>query len=390
MRLSALRNPVLDRELKERLRTRRATIVITVYLAILALILYAIYRAEAGSQPEFFGGPVASQAAVVGRNLFDAMVLVMLTPVLFIVPGLTADALTGERERQTLVPLQVTLLRPRSIVLGKVLASLAFVSLLVIATLPLLGISFVLGGVSVGQVARAVAAVLATGVVLASLAVCCSSIARRTQGAMILAYGTALFLAVGTPVIYGAQNAVSSQRSMNGGFDPPSPTVLLLNPYVATADAVVGGSEGGFDRFNGPSSPLQGLSSAVRELEHRGRDRKVFFEGEEQGFGQAGVMVEGGVIMEGVGPVTTMLGPPPHEDFVDGVLEVPQAIPMPAPAPRGFAEVGPPPVLRAPAGDTGPSIPFWARSAMALGGLALVGLVIATFRIRTPSDRSAS
>ena len=343
------RNPVLDRELKERLRTRRATIVVTAYLAVLALVLYAVYQAAAASSVDpFNGGPIATQAATVGRTLFETIVLVMLGLVLFIVPGLTADALTGERERQTLVPLQVTLLRPRSIVVGKLLASLAFVTLLVVATLPMIGVSFILGGVSAGQVARAVAAVLATGVVVASLALACSSIARRTQGAMVLSFGVALFLTLGAPAIFLAQ------QGFRDPGEQPSPAVLLLSPFVATADAVVAPGDDQILGFGG-GSPLQGISRGVRDLEARGgvgwfgfapTTRFVVLGGE--GFDQGGP----GVAVAGDGQVVAQ------------APEVPDR--------------------------QAPFLPFWVRSAAVLGVLALVALVIASRRITTPSDRTAA
>ena len=343
-----MRNPVLDRELKERLRTRRATIVITIYLAILAVILYTLYRSQASSTPDVFGGPIASQAATVGRTMFETLVLVMLALVLFIVPGLTADALTGERERQTLVPLQVTLLRPRAIVTGKLLASLAFVSLLVVATLPMLGISFILGGVSVGQVVKAVGAVLATGVVVASLSLLCSSLARRTQGAMVLAYGLALFLAIGAPLIYLGQCAVDDAGPH------PAPTILVLNPFVATADAVTPGDQ---DRI-GTTSPLQGMSELVRQLEDPSEQMTVRFE-QQGGFAAA------------PGIATTVVGGN-ADVFVNGEV----------------LEDGAPQVVASRTGLT--RIPFWVRSAAVLGASSLVGLLIATRRITTPSDRTTA
>ena len=54
--------------------------------------------------------------------------LMMVVLVLFFVPGLAAGAIAGERERQTLATLQVTLLRPRSILVGKIAAALAYLA----------------------------------------------------------------------------------------------------------------------------------------------------------------------------------------------------------------------------------------------------------------------
>src|SRR5205085_1967042 len=77
-----------------------------------------------------FGVSQAQAASSAGRSIYHWLLFVMLALICFIVPGLTAGAIAGERERQTLIPLQITLLSPRSIVFGKLLASLAFVVLL--------------------------------------------------------------------------------------------------------------------------------------------------------------------------------------------------------------------------------------------------------------------
>lgn len=390
MRL-APHNPVLDRELRERLRTRRATVVLTFYLMILSLVLYAIYSAQVSSQRSGFGDPFASQSAGIGRTLFETIVIVMLGLVLFIVPGLTADALTGERERQTLVPLQVTLLRPRSIVIGKLLAALAFVTLLVVATLPLIGVSFVLGGVVVSQVAKAVVAVLATGVVVAALALACSGLAKRTQGAMVLAYGVALFLTLGIPAVYAGQRAIDDDGPH------PAPTVLLLSPFVATADFVAPPSDPVDGFSGGGSSPLASMSQGVRDLEVETAAGRFGFapnrgRGFDQGFGGGFVditeteleqvpttvleIIEGGEVVVG--------GAEPGERIVVGgtgpggelVLE----------GPLDEAQLGAQQRLQRGLLD----IPLWVRSTVVLGVLALLGLVVATRRITTPSDRTAA
>lgn len=336
-------NPVLARELKERLRTRRTTIVLVAYLAVLALILQVVYSGMSGAE-EAFGDSLATQSARLGRTLFDTLLFFMLVLVSFIVPGATADAVSGERERQTLVPLQVSLLAPRSILAGKLLSSLAFVFLLVLATLPLLGVSFVLGGVSVGDVGRGVAAVLGTGLVLACVALACSSLARRTQGAMILAYGVTLFLLLGTAMIYGAQ------RVLDDTGRHPSVAVLTLNPLFATADATGRADFGGF----GNPSPFDALRGVLATSDPR------FFDGFEEDFPGGPMPMPMPMPVDG-GPV---------ELFEDGVRVFPGDAPLRA------------------EGDGG--IPFWVQSAAVLGGLAGGAFVLAAYRLRTPSDRAAA
>ena len=261
-------NPVLARELKQRMRGRLTWLVVTGYLAILALILRFVYLGASQSLSGAFADPLAS--ASVGRSIFHWLLFFMLMLVCFIVPGLTASAISGERERQTLVSLQVTLLRPRSIVLGKLLSSLAFTCLLVVASLPLLSVPFLVGGVSVTEVLKGVVMILLTAVVLACLAVACSALLRRTQAATVIAYGLTAALTVGTFIVYGGQ------RAMDGPIGKASPAILALNPFVATADVVQGRAEtSSFD------SPFTALADLVRP--------DTFGFDVESGFGMAGV-----------------------------------------------------------------------------------------------------
>ena len=245
-------NPVLARELKQRMRGRYVWLVVTLYLAVLAVILRWVYVA-ASADASFDGGFNLLASATAGRAIFQWLLFFMLLLVCFIVPGLTAGAISGERERQTLIALQLTLLRPRSIVAGKLLASLAFVVLLIVASLPLLTVPFLVGGVSVPEVAKGLVMVLATAVTLACLTLACSALLRRTQAATVVAYGLTLALVLGTLLVYGAQQI---PRRSTGG-DRPDPWILGLNPFVATAEVVQGRTES--DSFESPFRPMQEL-----------------------------------------------------------------------------------------------------------------------------------
>ena len=281
-------NPVLARELKQRMRGRLTWLVVTGYLAILALILRFVYLGASQSSGSDFGNPLAS--ASVGRSIFHWLLFFMLMLVCFIVPGLTASAISGERERQTLVSLQVTLLRPRSIVLGKLLSSLAFTAFLVMASLPLLSVPFLVGGVSATEVVKGVVMVLLTAVVLACLAVASSALLRRTQAATVIAYGLTAALTVGTFIVYGGQ------RAMDGPIHKASPAILALNPFVATADVVQGRAQS-----SSFASPFTALADLVRP------DSFGFA---TDTIGVAG-NTRGGVIIKGVAPAFATTAPAP-------------------------------------------------------------------------------
>ena len=251
-------NPVLARELKQRMRGRHVWLVVTLYLTVLAVILRWVYVAS--SRDEFDGSFDLLASATAGRAIFQWLLFFMLLLVCFIVPGLTAGAISGERERQTMVALQLTLLRPRSIVVGKLLASLAFVVLLIIASLPLVTVPFLVGGVSLSEVVKGLCMVVATAVTLACLTLACSAVFRRTQAATVVAYGITLALVLGTLLVYGAQ-----QVPRRGIGPRPEPWILALNPFAATADVVQGRRESlGFASPFGPLHDLLELNEEDR------------------------------------------------------------------------------------------------------------------------------
>jgi hypothetical protein len=274
----------------------------------------------------------------------------MLFLVCFIVPGLAAGGVAGERERQTLVPLQVTLLRPRSILFGKLAASLAFVAFLVIAALPLIGVSFLLGGVEPGEVVRGVAMVLAVAATVASLALTCSTLMRRVQGATVVSYAVVAFLLGGTFLGFGAEMLVDR----HGPRGKPQ-LILALNPLMATADVVSRVPEAN-SRIPSPFTPLQQL------IDERTKPK----DGGELGMGWSqtapanvvGLANDMVVVKPGVDGSQVQVG------AVDAQL---------APAITKFR----PPLLN--------RIPMWV---LALGGYALLslgGLALAARRLSTPA-----
>lgn len=324
-------NPVLLRELRERLASRRTMVMLTLWLAILSALVAIYYRSETGRN---FGGfqPAVTELATIGQNLFEWVLFFMMGLVLFLVPGFTAASIAGERERQTLLPLQVTLLRPFSIVIGKVGASVAFTLLLIVATLPLLAFAYLIGGVTIADVFIALAMMVFTALALACVTVACSAMVKRVQGAIVLAYAITALLVVGTLIAYGLAWGFDESR----GFDAANPpnTIVAANPFVAIAD-VSGESEVFNDFFfDGPfggsvDTPLDALREMV---DHR------------DNFGQFG----GGLVFDEFGQ-PDFDNSNFEERFIDGLL------------------------------------PLWAQYLIIVGSMAVFSLWIATRRVTTPA-----
>jgi ABC-type transport system involved in multi-copper enzyme maturation permease subunit len=281
--LSLRVNPVLRRELLERWRSRRAPITLTLYLAVLGGILYLLYRiglSVLGAQGGFDGGfgpggpDVSLLGPALGRFLFESLLFFVLLLVLFVAPGYAAAQLSGERERRTLALLQVTLLSPTQIVLGKLGASVAWLTLLVVATLPLGAAAFFLGGVTPVDLLRGIGFILVIAVAVAAMAIGASAVARRTTGAIVLTYGLVLALVGGSLMIAGAQYVVRESSGQRRAGTPP--VALYANPVFGLSDAVRATPVSerfrfGFSGFDLPS-PLALMAEALpRDLREEER-----------------------------------------------------------------------------------------------------------------------
>ena len=224
-------NPVLGRELRERLRSGRAFAAITVFVGLLLLLTWAINTGSSNANP----GDLSALTST-GRSLLDGLTFGMMFLMAFFLPGIAAGAISGERERETLIPLQVTLLSSRSILTGKILAASAFAALLLVAATPLFATAYLLGGVSLAEAVRTLVALGAIAVMITTIAVVCSSIVRRTQAAVLLAYTVTFFVFVAAPFIFGMASIVETRRNQpTGAPNGVTRALLLPNPVVALA-----------------------------------------------------------------------------------------------------------------------------------------------------------
>ena len=243
-------NPVLDIELRQRSRSRRSVVVLTIFLTVMVLVSLLVYEASTATN-DFNFDPISALTNGVGRKMFEWVLAAELGILLLIVPGISAGTISGERDRQTLVPLQVTMIGPWGIFMGKVLSSSSFILLLIVATVPVMAVPYLVGGISLTQVLLSLLSLLILGFLLAVMGVACSAIFKRTQIATLMAYALCAALTVGTLIAMVAVTVIQESR---GQFvDNPPFWPLYANPFVAIADAA-GDITGQFD---GPFSPIK-------------------------------------------------------------------------------------------------------------------------------------
>jgi len=246
-------NPVARRELQERFRTLRSPLLLGAWVmaaGVLTFLAYVYARSTAESSLSSLGysslGSLFASASM-GRFILHSVLLGLLTAVVFVVPGQAAVTIVGERERQTLPLLQVSQLSAWGIVAGKLMSSLAFILLLLIATVPLLVIPVLLGGVTVANALSGMGMVIGTAVTVGALSMWISARAKSVQGAVLGSYLVAVALVIGTLALVLAEVLLV-------GPDPEDlgPTRIVagaprdagrelysawLNPYLGLVDA---------------------------------------------------------------------------------------------------------------------------------------------------------
>ena len=183
-------NPVILKELRGRMRGGQAFTLLTIYLGLIAMFIVFIYSLIAPTY-SFRWDPSLRQEA--GKAIFGTVVLLELLLVSFIAPGLTAGAITSEREHQTYEILRATLLSARSLVLGKLGSAFAYLFLLILTAVPLQSLAFLLGGVGLGELIVSGLMLVVTAVFFCTLGIFFSSLLKRTLTATVSSYAAILF-----------------------------------------------------------------------------------------------------------------------------------------------------------------------------------------------------
>lgn len=189
-------NPVMLKELRERMRGARAFAVITVYLGLMTAFTVLLYVAYSPLNNGF----VASVTGELGRVLFAAVVGIEMILIIFIAPAFTAGAVTGERERKTYDLLQITLLPRPSFIIGKLESALGYIFLLLLAAIPLQSIAFLFGGVSETELLISFVILVVTAITLGTVGLFFSTLTERTLTASVRSYTFAFAFIFGFPI----------------------------------------------------------------------------------------------------------------------------------------------------------------------------------------------
>ncbi|MGO0061546.1 ABC transporter permease [Brevibacillus fluminis] len=226
-------NPLIVKEMRERFRSKKSFWILGIYLFVMGAILLGFMYVEQ-----------LDKSLVPGENRewFILIAGLQYGMICFIAPALSAGTISGERERQTLHVLLTTQLSPLSIIWSKLVTSLAFISVLVLSSLPLYSFVFLYGGMSPQQLATLVLFFGVNILFFGSLGLFCSTCIKRTGVSTITSYGIAFFFVVGTGLLLLfignlLREIMPAQYPLEEVWQLPALKVLaMLNPVVVMGD----------------------------------------------------------------------------------------------------------------------------------------------------------
>lgn len=226
-------NPVMLKELRGRMRGVRGFAIITIFLSLMSFFTILLYLLQV---PQ--GGVVVT--GELGRLLFIGVLFIELMLIIFIVPALTAGAITSERERKTYDLLQTTLITKGSFVVGKMESALGYIMLLLLSAIPLQSIAFLFGGVSESEMILALVVLAVSAITLGAFGMFFSSMTDRTLSATVRAYTVAMVITIGLPigafiVFQGAYANVINNIATNISTNPVVEATYIYLDMIATS-----------------------------------------------------------------------------------------------------------------------------------------------------------
>lgn len=217
-------NPIVKKDLQVTARSMRFSWGLFAYDAVLVLaFLLATAVIQASCDNYYSNSNIYSKLIY----LFPVLAVAQVFIVALIVPIITASSISGEKERQTFDIMLTTCMSPFSIVLGKVVSAVIRILFFVAAGMPVMALSFVVGGLAWSSLFYFVLTIILLSVLSGSIGIFCSSFCRKSISAVVLSFAVYFVIYVLTfvPLIL---NLLWTEGESAG----ESMLLLLFNPGV--------------------------------------------------------------------------------------------------------------------------------------------------------------
>ncbi len=224
--------PVFTREAALAPRRGRFYLLRTLYVVALFVLMCTAWLVLAGTQVIRNVGDMARFGSV----LFEILAPLQLALFLFLSALVAASAVAQEKDRKTLILLLMTRLTNSEVVIGKLLASLLNVLVMLLAGLPIFMLIVLFGGVSSTQVAWVFVVTLTSALAAGSLGSTLALWREKTfQALAMTALAIVLWIGVWEAVglIDGAVLGISCE-TWSTGFSPVHAIRVAASPIIQT------------------------------------------------------------------------------------------------------------------------------------------------------------
>ena len=215
-------NPIVKKDLQVTVRSMRISWELFAYEAALAIVFLLALLVIQGESAYMGSGNVYSYLVY----LFPAITVAQVCIVALYVPIITGSSISGEKERQTFDLMMTTCMSPFSVVFGKVVSAVVRILFLVAASMPIMALSFVVGGIGWSSLFYYLLAIILFSVYAGSIGIFASSLCKKSVSAVILSFVMYYVISFMTflPLLY---------RTIFGrGKYGESVLPLLVNPTV--------------------------------------------------------------------------------------------------------------------------------------------------------------
>lgn len=196
--------PLLMKELAETSARRRTYILRVVY----AIALFVIFWITLPSRSSYSNARFALLGY--GRELFERLVVIQVFGVALFQPALMCGRVTQEKERDSLVLLFLTKLRPWEIVLQKYFGGLVPMLSFLLLGLPLAGVAYAFGGLETDAIFAFAAGLFVLCLQVGAFTLMWSAWCRSTVSALICSYLFGLAFYAGFPLSWHLVNRYGS------------------------------------------------------------------------------------------------------------------------------------------------------------------------------------
>jgi putative permease component of an ABC-transporter len=224
-------NPIYEREHRVSTRSLKLSMAILVFNFIVA----AVTLIEMNEVVDY-ARKTSSIDYASFLQIFKIVIFLPVILIIFVAPSFISGVISDERQRGTLEILLTTKMTTKSIVFGKFLSLFASIMLILVSQLPIIAILFLYGGITVLDIIKLVINFFVFVVLIISMGIFCSSIARKTSVATVILYSAVLGLFIGTLVLYflAANSFIADDKNIFGIiFIKFSKFILLFNPLVS-------------------------------------------------------------------------------------------------------------------------------------------------------------